>query len=129
MANIFGIWRDYPRRPSYDPDSIVRPDELSNQSNIDRNATSPIQPLSSTPLPPWPFTNMTIWRLMNWLNSGSAMKTEGEVKRLAQGIQDSGGFPAIDLEGFNAHHENQQLDASQKSPRFNDNFQETSIPI
>jgi len=128
-ANMFGIWRDYPRRPSYDPDVIVRPDELSNQRNVDHSPTNHILSSSSTRLPPWPFANMTIWRLMTWLNSGSATKTEAEVNRLVKEIRDATGFPAADLEGFNAHRENQRLDAAQKSPTFGDGFQETSIPI
>jgi len=129
MANVFGIWRDYPRRPSYDPDTIVRSDELSNRRNINGSVVNSPPPLSSSRIPPWPFANMSIWRLMMWLNSGSAAKTEAEVNRLAKEIQDSGGFPAADLEGFNAHRENKRLDAAQESPLFGDGFQETSIPI
>ena len=102
MANVFGIWRDYPRRPSYDPDTIIHPDELSNQRDVSNSATNLTPPLSSFQMPPWPFANMTIWRLMTWLNSGSATKTEAEVNRLAKEIQDAGGFQAVDLEGFNA---------------------------
>ena len=129
VANVFGIWRDYPRRPSYDPDTIVRPDELSNQRDISNSATNLTPPSSSFQMPPWPFANMSIWRLMTWLNSGSATKTEAEVNRLAKEIRDAGGFQAADLEGFNAHRENKRLDAAQESPLFGDGFQETSIPI
>jgi len=129
MANVFGIWRDYPRRPSYDPDTIVHPDGLSNRHDISHDAVNSPLSSSSTQPPPWPFSNMTIWHLMTWLNSGSAVKTETEVNRLVEGVQVAGGFPATDLKGFNAHRENQRLDAAQKSPPFGDGFQETSIPI
>lgn len=103
VANVFGIWRDYPRRPSYDPDTIVRPDELSNQRDISNSATNLTPPSSSFQMPPWPFANMSIWRLMTWLNSGSATKMEAEVNRLAKEIRDAGGFQAADLEGFDTH--------------------------
>ena len=68
---------------------------------------------------------------MTWLNSGSATKTEAEVNRLAEEIRDAGGFPAADLEGFNAHRENKRLDAAQESSlfRLGDGFRESSIPI
>ena len=128
MANVFGIWRDYPRRPSYDPDTVVCPDELSNQHSIGGAVADPPS-LSLSRVPPWPFANMSIWRLMTWLNSGSAIKTEAEVNRLAGEIRDAGGFPAADLEGFNAHRENKRFDAAQESPLFNDGFRESNIPI
>lgn len=128
IANVFGIWRDYPRRPSYDPDTIVHPDELSNQRSVNDGVVDPLSS-SFSRVPPWPFANMSIWRLMTWLNLGSAMKTEAEVNRLAEEIRDAGGLPATDLEGFNAHRENKRLDAAQGSPLFSDGFRESSVPI
>ena len=126
-ANIFGIWRDYPHRPSYDPDNLVNPEDLSNRnfpSTIDTSS-----PLISTPSPPWPFTNMTIWRIMSWFNSGSTMKTEAEVNRLAKEIRDAGGFPDSDLEGFDVRRETKRLDAAQNLRPFGDGFQEASLKI
>jgi hypothetical protein len=123
MANIFGIWRDYSRRPSYDLDTVVYPDELSNlHTNISHDDINSSPSLCSAPSPPWPFANMTIWRLMTWMNSGSAAKSEKEINRLAETIRDAGGFPAADLEGFNAHRENQRFDAAQRFPPFSDGF-------
>jgi hypothetical protein len=126
VANIFGIWRDYPHRPSYDPDALVDSEDLSNhKSSPTANPPSP----ASTPLPPWPFANMTIWRLMNWLNSGSNLKTEAAVNLLAKEIRDAGGFPASHLSGFDVRQENKRLDAAQKSRPFGDDFQETTLDI
>jgi len=126
-ANIFGIWRDYPHRPSYDPDSLINPEDLSN-----RDAPPTVNPLpasTSTPPPPWPFANMTVWRIMNWFNSGSNMKTEAEVNRLAGMIREAGGFSDSDLEGFDVRRENKRLDTTQESQAFGDGFQETSLKI
>jgi hypothetical protein len=72
---------------------------------------------------------MTIWHIMNWLNSGSNMKNEPEVNYLAGRIRDAGGFPGSDLEGFDARRENKRLDAAQMSRPFGDGFQETSLKI
>ena len=74
---------------------------------------------------------MTIWRLMNWLNSGSNLKTEAEVNRFAKEIYDAGGFSGSNLNGFDVCCENKCLDAAQKSHPFGDDFQEgtLSIPI
>lgn len=126
VANVFGIWRDYPHRPSYDPDTLVNPEDLSNR-NIPSNPPLPSTP--TTPPPPWPFANMTIWHIMNWFNSGSKLKTEAEINRLVKEIRDAGGFPDSDLEGFDVRRETRRLDAAQKSRPFGDGFQETSLKI
>lgn len=125
-VNIFGVWRNYLYRPSYDPDALVNLEDLSNSGSL---PTINELPPTSTPLPPWPFANMTIWRLMNWFNSGSNLKTEGEVNRLVKEIHDAGGFLDSDLHGFDVRRENKRLDAAQKSRPFGDGFQETTLDI
>jgi hypothetical protein len=124
--NVFGIWRDYLHRPSYDPDTLVNSEDLSN---VGPPSTTNTEPPATTPPPPWPFSNMTIWRLMNWFNSGSNLKTEAEVNRLAKEIRDAGGFPDSDLDGFNVRRENKRLDAAQKLQPFGDGFQEAQLEI
>lgn len=124
--NVFGIWRDYPHRPSYDPDTLVDSGDLCNHGPTP--TTNP-QSQTSTPPPPWPFANMTIWRLMNWFNSGSNLKTEAEVNRLVKEIRDGGGFLGSDLDGFDVRRENKRLDAAQKSRPFGDDFQEATLGI
>ena len=124
--NVFGIWRDYPHRPSYDPDTLLSSEDLSNHRSPP--AASPPS-LASTLPPPWPFANMSIWRLMNWFNSGSNLKTEAEVNRLVKEIRDGGGLPGSDLDGFDVRRENNRLDAAQRSRPFGDGFQETAIDI
>ena len=127
VANVFGIWRDYPHRPSYDPDALVNPEDLSNRDAP--STANPPSPPTPTPSPPWPFANMTIWRIMSWFNSGSNMKTEAEMNRLVKEIHDAGGFPDSDLEGFDVRRETKRLDAAQKSQPFGDGFQEASLNI
>jgi hypothetical protein len=66
---------------------------------------------------------------MKWFNSGSNMKTEAEINRLAKEIRDAGGFPDSDLEGFDVRREIKCLDAAQKSQPIGDGFQETDVKI
>jgi len=126
-ANIFGIWRDYPHRPSYDPDTLINSEDLSNRDTPP--TTNLIPPSIPTPSPPWPFANMTIWRIMKWFNSGSSMKTEAEVNRLVKEIHSACGFPDSDLEGFDVRRETKRLDVAQMLRPFADGFQETNLKI
>lgn len=71
--NCFGLLREYKHRPSYDPDSVVHKDSL---------ATKPPQPPSineATKPPPWPFRNMSIYLMMEWMITGSRHKSVGEL--------------------------------------------------
>lgn len=60
-ANSFGLWRLYPRRPSYDPDDVVDSAELSTS----RASVSTPFTLPESQKPPWPFANMSIHRMMD----------------------------------------------------------------
>ncbi|KAJ7585520.1 hypothetical protein C8J56DRAFT_788278 [Mycena floridula] len=126
------MWRSYLHQPTYDPDSSVplselyntnqrRPEvqDISSELASDTNAT-PENP-SEAPPPPYPFANMTVWRLMTWLNTGSNMKSEGEVDRLTEAIRQPD-FDPTELDGFSANRENHHLDkaaeTNQGSPEF-----------
>lgn len=126
-SNGFRLFRRYLFRPSHDPDAFVNPGDLSN-------LTAPTPPLPSRSNeakrnPPWPFANMSVWRLMRWLNTGSSTKSEGEVDRLVNDVLRAPDFQAEDLQNFNTHRENRHLDASNKATPLEDNFQDASITI
>ena len=123
--NTFGVFRKYLFHPSYDPDSVVDPGELSNLGS----RTSPIEPNTTEHEPPWPFLNMSVWRLAKWMNTGSRSKSEGEVNRLVNDILKSPDFHVEDIHGFNAHRANGHLDTSKKKNPLDDDFQVTSITI
>jgi len=125
--NSFGLFRQYLFHPSHDPDSFVDPGDLSNLT-----AHTPPLPSSTKEAgrdPPWPFANMSVWRLMRWMNTGSSSKSEGEVDRLVNGVLNAPDFRAEDLHNFNTHRENSRLDAADKSAHLGDGFQVTSITI
>jgi hypothetical protein len=133
--NAFGIWKDYPRRPSYDPDSILSANDLANKPLSDQAAL----PASSEPdtdhSPPWPFLNMSIYRLMQFFNSGSATKSMGEANRLVKDVLLAPDFHVDDLASFDAQRENarfekaldEAVDSSDSS--FFADFHEASVDI
>ena len=126
--NTFGIFRKYLFHPSYDPDSAVDPAELSNLGP----RVPPPSPESNAVdhKPPWPFANMSVWRLMRWMNTRSRSKSEGEVNCLVNEVLKAPDFRVEDLENFNAHRAHSRLDAAKKKsdPSSND-FQVASVAI
>jgi len=115
--NPFYLWRQYLHRPSYDPDSSVAIEDLANTresayrlESTSTNSTSASSP--SLPDPPWPFRNMSIWRLMSWQNSGSLQKSENELNRLVDEVLLQPDFTADDLQGFSAQRETHRADTA-----------------
>ncbi|KII83957.1 hypothetical protein PLICRDRAFT_46731 [Plicaturopsis crispa FD-325 SS-3] len=109
--NKFGLFREYPHRPSYDPDAAVMTNELLRPSHTAAADPSPISTDSHSP--PWPFANMSIYRLMQWFNSGSSLKSAGEVTRLAAEVITANDFDPLELKGFDAQRENARFDRAQ----------------
>jgi len=126
--NNFGLFRQYLFHPSYDPDSFVNPSDLSNLAGT-RDAPPPPVSKATNRKPPWPFANMSVWRLMDWMNTGGKSKSEGEVDRLVNGVLKAPDFRTEDLRKFSAHHENECLDIADKTNYLEDGFQVTSITI
>ena len=113
LMNSFGVWRDYPERPSVDPDSLLNLDDLST-AHRPNNFISHVMPSDSQApeLAPshWPFSNATVHGVMQWLNNGNTAKSEVETTKLIHDVILSPNFDAVDLAGFDAHRENQRLD-------------------
>jgi Plavaka transposase len=108
--NRFGLLREYPRRPSYDPDASLESEDLVNWDASRTFEPSDSNPTARSFLPPWPFRNMSVFLLMEWLNSGSNLKSVGETDRLVNGVLRHPEFKASDFEGFSTRRENQRLD-------------------
>jgi len=111
-SNRFGILREYPHRPSYDPDAFISEDDLSNYPPPPAALNATEQLGESSRVPPWPFQNMSIYLLMEWMVTGSNRKSVGEVDRLANKVLGSPHFNLADLAGFSARQENKRLDDS-----------------
>jgi hypothetical protein len=125
--NSFGLFRKYLFHPSYDPDSVVYPSDLSNLGV--HTPSSPLGLNEPHHKPPWPFVNMSIWRLMRWMNTGSRSKSEGEVSRLVNEVLNAPDFRTKDLHGFTAHRENSHLDTVNKTNPLDNGFHVASVTI
>lgn len=111
--NRFGLLREYPHRPSYDPDSDVSPEDLSNcsQARVQPGCVD-IIPAEPQHPPPWPFQNMSTYLLMEWMITGSNQKTVGEMDRLVKNVIGSDEFKLDDIASFNTQRELHHLDSS-----------------
>ncbi|KAF8221567.1 hypothetical protein L208DRAFT_1327219, partial [Tricholoma matsutake] len=136
-ANSFGLLHEYNHHPSYDPDEHVVPEDLVN-FKTGLPSTSPetrdLPDTAHTP-PPWPLQNVSKFLFMNWANSGSTLKTGAEVTRLGREVLSSPDFKLEDLGSFNAHRENQQMDAAfspvapGNTPSSGDGWREVKVDI
>lgn len=92
----------------------------------------PSNPLRWIPLPPWPWKNMTTWRLMVWKMTGSFGKSMAEVNRLIHDIILAKDFNADDLHDVNILVEQNRFDKSESDlhPDFQlDGWRETNVEI
>jgi hypothetical protein len=134
VMNSFGIWRDYPERPSVDPDSHLTLEELSNSYRHGHLRAAPSKPEcethSSESRPShWPFSNGTVHGIMQWLNNGQTAKSEAETSKLIHDVILSPNFDPDDLIGFDAHRENQRLDSALSESALRSQFIESSVDI
>ena len=130
--NRFGLFREYHHRPSYDPDHSMPEDELSN-CHAAQPAEINLIPRAESCRPPWPFQNMSIYLLMEWMITGGNQKSIGEVDRLAKDVLGSKDFRLEDIANFSAHKENKRLDSSEQhdpsSPFPGDGWIEKNVRI
>jgi hypothetical protein len=124
--NTLGLSRLYPRRPSFEPDKFVPSSLLSTTCPATMQDThSNILP------PPYPFPNMTVYRLMSWMNSGSSQKSETEITRLVKEVILAEDFDAKHLEDFSVRRSLSELDSDPggKKIEFSDDWTQTSVTI
>lgn len=129
VANIFGVWREYFYRPSYDPDSAVRTEDL--RIAISTTNGSDTEDGESEELSQAIHTNKTTELIMEWVNTGAHTKSNAEVNRLVKDFICHPDFKPEELCNFNASRENCRIDAmdTSKETPFPDSFQTTSINI
>ncbi len=129
--NSFGILREYPYRPSHDPDTFVPDEELSNFPRSEHAHQA--LPAPTFRAPPWPFQNMSIYLLMEWMITGNNQKSVGEMDRLAKDVIGSKDFNVGDIEGFSARQENKHLDECEQedfaTPYSHDGWVESNVQI
>ncbi|KAK0183720.1 hypothetical protein F5146DRAFT_1147315 [Armillaria mellea] len=119
------LLQEYPHHPSYDPNALFQPEDLFNFCNNSSQATpiNPdsllnVEPPTVTPAtspsfaPPWPFANMTCFRLMLWANNGYNQKSEAKVDKLINNVILSPHFNQDNLKDFHCHLENACMDTA-----------------
>ena len=131
VANIFGLFREYQHRPSYDPDSTIPSDDLARVEAPRTNANSDTIPdtASTTSESVSTSTNVTTELLLNWQNSGSELKSHAEVNRLVEEVLRHPDFTVEDLNGFEAARANRTQDIKDKKLSKLEGFQETTVKI
>lgn len=135
-TNYFGLWRDYPQRPSSDPDGVLKLKDLVNSQAPDTpdedldclSLHERVSPPSDKPAH-WPFANMSIYRFMEWLNNGATAKSEADVTALVENCILAPDFCPEDMVGFNAHRENKKMDRELADSQLQSHFDESSVGI
>jgi hypothetical protein len=135
--NRFNLLREYPYRPTHDPDSTVPFEDLidcpSSEPTSVPTRMEDIREEVDSQAPPWPFANMSIYRLMEWATTGSSRKSEQEVNRLVNDVIGAADFRAADLDGFNARRQYKQFDLSENANNnelfTGDGWRETPVHI
>ena len=108
--NKFGIAREYRHRPSYDPEQSVPIEELTNFGDSgDTSVDSGTNHRSA----PWPWSNMSVWRMMAWLLTGNGEKSSGEMNQLVDNILLADDFDLKKLSGFNVETAMRNLDKAE----------------
>lgn len=126
--NSFGICRVYPRRPSFEPNKFIPSSLLARSCPvIVQGPDSQAQVLP----PPYPFPNMSVYRLMTWMYSGSHQKSQTEVQRLVKEVIQADEFDVKDLEGFSVRRSLRQLDNGDGGEKiaFPDDWVEVDVTI
>ncbi|KAH7920743.1 hypothetical protein BV22DRAFT_1020666 [Leucogyrophana mollusca] len=133
--NSFGLLREYPHRPSFEPDLSVPTKDLSVSSRLPAKDQEDLSPEDPSPGSPHPFPNMTIYRLIQWMNSGSKQKSEGEITRLVKDVLLAEDFNVADLKGFSSKKYLKLLDSHKRdtshpnATSFPDDWKEETVTI
>ena len=133
-ANSFGLIREYMYRPSHDPESHMAPELLANPVlAAQKKAKKKAENLADRPPPPWPFKNMSIYRLLSWGNTGSNQKSIVEMQRLVDDVITAPDFRPEHVAGCKIRQEYKKLDhadASRTSSPFSQgDWQQATVTI
>ncbi|KAG2739001.1 hypothetical protein P692DRAFT_20704705, partial [Suillus brevipes Sb2] len=131
--SAIGLCRRYPRRPSFEPDKFIPSSLLATSCPMTTGAHDTLvhDPANGISAPPFPFPNMSIYRLMTWMNSGSHQKSEAEVTRLVKDVIQAEDFDPKDLDGFSVRKNLRVLDnhGGKDAVTFPDDWLETDITL
>lgn len=126
--NSLGLCRLYPRRPSFEPDKFIPSSLLSTTCPT---AAPPEMTNPDILPPPYPFPNMTVYRLMSWMNSGSNKKSVVEVARLVKDVMQAEDFDLKHFENFSVGKSLRELDndTNRREVEFPDDWIQADVTI
>jgi hypothetical protein len=111
LPNNFGIWKEYRRRPSYDPDAFLSAEDLY-RPHTSTIVTGQVQEEEMSV-----YTNKSAGLLVDWQNTGSSAKSNNEINRLVHEVILHPDFRLDEVQTFSAGRENEKADmAEAKSP-------------
>ena len=157
IRNAFGMYREYPNIPTHNPDdalTLANLTEISAIPELEQETSPPIiQVTRQTTITSGsalehknvyaPFANSSIHGIMDWMWSGSAMKSIEEVSKLV-GFLKSPDFRKEDIVGFDLRRETALFDSTLESktkpqtssgqdnsstPAYNEGWQEVEVKI
>ena len=117
--NRFHIAWKYHHQPTHNPDSFILPEDLSALSSS-LLSSQPDNPHAHAP--PWPWANMSIWHLMQWMTTGSHQRLNFEVTRLVCDVLQAPDFNIGELQGFDVQTKARHLDAAMNALPTDDPF-------
>jgi hypothetical protein len=126
VANVFGLWKEYLYRPSYDPDASIAAEDLYHPHTSTAVSESDRRKDVEEPSP---YRNKTVELVMDWQNTGSSAKADDEVNRLVHDVLLHPKFKLDNLQHFDAGRENRKADAADEKSPFLKSFQQASIDI
>lgn len=119
IQNTFGLYREFPTFPTHNPDDTLTVGDLAESqppptvvdapAPISRLSLPALVPTSPSNNPHGPFANSSIFGLLNWMWTGSAMKSLGECVKLFSFLQ-SNAFQKEDIMGVDFIKETAKLD-------------------
>ncbi|KAK7007536.1 hypothetical protein R3P38DRAFT_2644843, partial [Favolaschia claudopus] len=128
--NSFGLFRSYLHRPTYDPDSLITTDDLSNQFTPVNPSPVPSTSNSSEPAAAAPTSshNTSVSLLLAWENNGHTTKTRGQTKALLNTVLRDPHFKLEELDEFERAEKQAEKTAAEAMPFLQD-FEKTSVDI
>jgi Plavaka transposase len=124
--NIYGVWKQYMYRPSYDPDASIMPQDLY-RPHLSTFAPIGTQPEINDDV--LRYKNKTVQLIMDWQNTRSSIKSNEEVTRLVHDVVLHPDFTVDELLNFSAARENQKADAAEHEATFPQAFQQIAVNI
>ncbi|CAK5267890.1 unnamed protein product [Mycena citricolor] len=105
LANVFGLWRSYLHRPTYDPDEHIDTEDLSTCYPLDGDPDTQ----AAVEAAPGPIANRSLRALWGWFNNSSIKKTKQQFNELIDVITHQD-FEAAELVGTSAAQADKEAD-------------------